>query len=170
MLKEYNVAALKGLCVLLMALLCLQLFQNGIRTTPMPSIGIAALASAGSSAENSARTNSNPIPGAGTGVPLSNTVKARVDQITSSELLGPVIRPIPMALLGIAGKDVFVRAPNGQTGLLRIGEELGGLKLLQVGTNRILVEHEGVRKELTIFSGFGSPPLMPSSTPARSVR
>jgi hypothetical protein len=66
-----------------------------------------------------------------------------------------------MALLGIAGKDAFVRAPNGQTGLLKEGEELGGLKLLKIGTNRILVEHEQQKKELLLFSGFGSDSLLP---------
>ena len=66
-----------------------------------------------------------------------------------------------MALLGIAGKYAFMRAPNGQTDLMNEGGELGGLKLLQIGTNRVLVEHEGQQKELTIFSGFGSDSLLP---------
>jgi len=87
-------------------------------------------------------------------------VQARADKITDSEILGPVIRPQPMALLGIAGKDVFFRAPNGQTGLVREGGELGGVKVLQIGTNRVLVEIEGEEKELTLFSGFGSESLL----------
>ena len=89
------------------------------------------------------------------------TVQARVDRIIQSEVLGPVMRPLPMALLGIAGKDVFFRAPNGQTGLLREGEELGGVKLLQIGTNRVLIELDGQTKELSVFSGFGSETLLP---------
>jgi hypothetical protein len=66
-----------------------------------------------------------------------------------------------MALLGIAGRDAFLRAPSGQTGLLREGSELGGLKLLRIGTNRVLVEYEGKQKELTVFSGLGSKSLVP---------
>ena len=101
-------------------------------------------------------------PGPGmTGPPLPPQTQARVDRITQSEILGPVVRPLPMALLGIAGQHAFLRAPNGQTGLIREGEELGGLKLLQLGTNRVLIEHEGQKKELDVFSGFGSESLLP---------
>ncbi len=92
---------------------------------------------------------------------LPPAIRARVDRITQSEILGPVIRPLPMALLGIAGKDALVRAPLGQTGWLREGSELGGVKLLRIGTNRVLIEHEGEKKELTLFSGFGSETLLP---------
>ena len=67
---------------------------------------------------------------------------------------------VALALLGIAGRDAFIRAPSGQTGLLREGDELGGVKLLQIGTNRVLIEHEGQKKELTVFSGFGSESLL----------
>jgi hypothetical protein len=92
---------------------------------------------------------------------LPPAIQARVERITQSEILGPVMRPLPMALLGIAGKDAFIRAPSGQTGLLREGEELGGVKLLQIGTNRVLIELEGQTKELSVFSGFGSETLLP---------
>jgi hypothetical protein len=70
-----------------------------------------------------------------------------------------------MALLGIAGKDAFIRTPNGQTGLMREGDELGGLKLLRIGTNRVLVEHEQQQSELNIFSGIGSEPLIGKDKP-----
>ncbi len=77
------------------------------------------------------------------------------------------MRPMPMALLGIAGRDVFLRAPNGQTGLVKEGDELGGVKLLQIGINRVLVEEDGQKKELTLFSGLGSQSLLSdtNSTP-----
>ena len=94
---------------------------------------------------------------------LPPVIQTRVEKITQSEILGPVIRPLPMALLGIAGQDAFVRAANGQTGLLREGEELGGLKLLRLGANRILIEFEQQQKELTIFEGFGSDTLIPKA-------
>jgi len=97
-------------------------------------------------------------PGA---APLPAHVQTQIDQIKRSQLLGPDIKPPPMALLGIAGADVFLRAPSGQTGVIREGEELGGVKLLRVGTNRVIVEHEKQQKELTIFSGFGSDSLLP---------
>lgn len=98
-------------------------------------------------------------PGGG-GSPLPSEIQASIDKIKTSGLLGPDVKPPPMALLGIAGKDVFLRAPNGQTGLIREGEELGGVKLIKIGTNRVLVEENKQQKELTIFSGFGSETLM----------
>ena len=88
--------------------------------------------------------------------PLDPLVQARIERIIQSEILGPVQRPLPMALLGIAGPDVFLRAPNGQSGLVRIGGNVGGIKLLRIGTNRVLVEEAGVKKDLTIFDGSGS--------------
>ncbi len=88
-------------------------------------------------------------------------VQARVDRITQSELLAPFIRPLPMALLGIAGRDAFLRAPNGQTGLVKEGDELGGIKLLKIGVNRVLIEQAGESKELMIFSGLGGESLLP---------
>lgn len=101
-------------------------------------------------------------PGAETNLPPA--IQARVDKITQSEILGPVVRPLPMALLGIGGRDAFVRTPDGQTGLMREGDELNGVKLLRIGTNRVLIEHAGQQKELTVFSGFGSEPLLPKES------
>ena len=100
-------------------------------------------------------------PGAMIAPELSLPIRARVDRITDSEILGPIMRPLPMALLGIAGNVAFLRAANGQSGLVKEGDSLGGLKLLQIGTNRVLVEDDGQKKELTIFSGYGSESLLP---------
>lgn len=94
------------------------------------------------------------------GPPLSPEIQARLDRIIDSEILAPVMRPLPMALLGIAGKDIFLRAPNGQTGLIKEGEELGGVKLVRIGINRVLVEEHGEQKELTVFAGLGSESLL----------
>ena len=93
--------------------------------------------------------------------PLSPIVQARIDRITQSEMLAPVQRPPPMALLGIAGRDAFIRTPSGQTALLREGAEKDGIKLLRIGTNRVLLEQGGEKKELIIFSGLGSESLLP---------
>jgi hypothetical protein len=94
---------------------------------------------------------------------LPPEVQAMVEKIKTSQILGPDIKPPPMALLGIAGKYVFLRAPSGQTGMIREGEELGGVKLIRIGTNRVLVEHEKQQKELMIFEGFGGESLMPKT-------
>jgi hypothetical protein len=92
---------------------------------------------------------------------LPPAIQARVDRIVESEILGPFIRPQPAALMGIAGDFAFVRAPTGQTGLVKEGDDLGGLKLLRIGTNRVLIEEQGQKKELTIFSGYGGESLLP---------
>jgi hypothetical protein len=93
---------------------------------------------------------------------VSAEILARVEKIKSSQILGQVItRPPAMpALIGIAGSDVFIRAPNGQTGLVQAGEEFGGVKLLRVGVNRVLIQYEGKTNELTLFEGFGSESLL----------
>jgi len=95
---------------------------------------------------------------------LPGPIQARVDRIAQSEILAPFIRPLPMALLGIAGDRVFLRAPNGQAGVIKEGGEVGGIKLLRIGTNRVLIEQDGQQKELTIFSGYGGESLLPKST------
>jgi hypothetical protein len=95
---------------------------------------------------------------------LPAAVQSRLERITQSEILGPVMRPLPMALLGIAGEDAFLRTANGQTGLMRVGEELGGIRLLRIGTNRVLIEHEQKQKELTLHAGFGGESLAPGGS------
>ena len=105
----------------------------------------------------------NPLgrPGAMSAPELPLPIRARVYRIIDSEILGPIMRPLPMALLGIAGNVAFIRSANGQTGLVKEGDSLGGLKLIRIGTNRVLVEDDGQKKELTIFSGYGGESLLP---------
>ena len=91
---------------------------------------------------------------------LSPDIQARVDKIVNSEIFAPVMHPLPMGLLGIAGDTAFLRAASGQTGLVKPGDSLGDLKLLQIGINRVVVEQDGQKKELTIFNGFGGGSLL----------
>jgi hypothetical protein len=102
----------------------------------------------------------NGGPGGMPPVDAPPEIRARIDKIVQSEILGPVMHPMPMALLGIAGDSVFLRGPNGQTGLVKEGGELDGLKLLRIGINRVLVDDQGEEKELTIFSGLGGQSLL----------
>ena len=99
---------------------------------------------------------------------LPPPIQARVDKIVQSEILGQIIHPMPMALLGIAGRNIFLRTPAGQTGMVKEGDELGGVKVLKIGINRVLVEEDGQKKELTLFSGFGSQSLLAdTNSPAK---
>ena len=70
---------------------------------------------------------------------------------------------MPLAFLGVLGDSAIIRTTTGQTGLVKEGSELGGVKLLKIGINRVLVEQEGTQKELTVFSGFGSVSLLQKS-------
>jgi hypothetical protein len=92
---------------------------------------------------------------------LPPAVQARIGRIVDSEIFGPVMHPLPMALLGIAGDDAFLRTASGQTGLVKAGDSLGELKLLKIGINRVLVEQNGQKSELMIFSGYGGDSLLP---------
>lgn len=108
--------------------------------------------------------NFNQPPGK-RGGDLSPAMQTRISKIVDSEILGPVIRPLPMALLGIAGEFAFLRSASGQTGLVKEGDSLGELKLLRIGINRVLVEQNGQKEELMIFSGYGGDSLLPTNTP-----
>lgn len=156
---------LKGACLLLALLLVYQVSRAAFRKDPLSDLNISALgvpASASSPSSTPKKsTNSPPARETKKQPDFPAAIQARIDRINQSEMFGAVPRPMPMALLGIAGKDVFLRAPNGQTGLIRQGEELGGVKLLRIGMNRVLVEQDGQEKELMLFSGFGSESLLP---------
>lgn len=91
---------------------------------------------------------------------LPPAVQARVQRVVESEILGQIMRPLPMALLGIAGHAAIIRSPTGQIGLVKEGEQIGGIKLLTIGTNRVLIEQDAEKKELMIFSGMGGDSLV----------
>lgn len=149
MLERLN-PILRLVCLCLAGLLVWQISRLTLRRDTFARGTIGSMPVALSEAKTNA-----PAPGA----PPPEVV-AKIDKIKQSQLLGPEMKPPPMALLGIAGPDVFLRGPNGQTGVVREGEELGGVKILKIGANRVLVEHEGQQKELTIFSGFGGESLL----------
>ena len=162
---ERSETVLKFACLALAALILLQCSRFMLRSDSLARLTIPALPSLPPSSEAQSETKpTNSVPRNLPQKPPDNlppAISARIERITQSEILGSIIRPLPMALLGIAGQDAFLRAPNGQTGLVKEGEELGGVKLLRIGTNRVLIEHEGQQKELSVFSGFGSESLLP---------
>ncbi len=158
-------------CLLLAGLVLYQISRIVARKDPLETLGIASTLSALNAGEapienpgtNAVRgTNAVAVREPAKKQPeVPPAIQARVDRIVQSEILGTIVRPLPMALIGIAGRDVLLRTATGQTGLLREGEELGGVKLLRIGTNRVLIEHEQQQKELTVFSGVGGESLLP---------
>ena len=91
---------------------------------------------------------------------LPPLAQGRVNQIIVSEIFAPMMHPQPSDLIGIAGNYAFLRASSGAMGMVKEGDSLGGLKLLKVGINRVLIEENGEKKELMIYQGFGSESLM----------
>ena len=94
-------------------------------------------------------------------VTLPPEIQSHIDKIIESEIFGPIMHPMPMALIGIVEEQAFIQATNGQSGPVKVGGEMGGIKLLRIGINRVLVEQGGEKKELTLFDGIGGKSLMP---------
>lgn len=149
--KGFQVAA-----ALLGLLVILPLMQMVLRKNPLNEIDLSQLKSLSLEPEQSSEAEAKPHQPE----PLPTDIKQRTDKLNSSGILGRIPQPPPMALIGIAEPYAFVRTPQGQTGKVKEGESLGGVKVLRVGANRILVEHEGRKSELQIFSGIGSNSLL----------
>ena len=157
MLERFN-PALRVICLCLAGLVLWQISRLVFRKSdPLDPLAFSAQAAPPST--NAPKTETKKP------AELAPAARARVDRIVQSEILGSVVKPQPMALIGLAGPDAFIRTPNGQNVLLREGEETSGVKLLRIGTNRVLVEHEGQEKELTLFSGFGGESLLRKTEP-----
>ena len=142
------------ICILLAGLILFQVSRLIARRNSYAQIGIGAGLAVSAKTEN---TTNKPSSGP---VQVPPEIAARVEKIKESQVLGMIVRPPPMGLIGIAGPDVILRGPNGQMGIIRVGEELGGVKLLQIGVNRVLVQYEGKTNELTLFEGFGGESLL----------
>lgn len=164
-MPERTLPALRIACLILAALVLYELSRYFLKRDSLADLELGTVASAAVAPAPDAKskeTNAPPKRG-GPARPndLPPATQARVDRITQSEILGMVMRPLPMALLGIAGDDAIIRTPMGQTSLMKVGDEAGGIKLLRIGINRVLIEQENQTKELTLFSGFGSESLLP---------
>jgi hypothetical protein len=146
---------LKIACLLLAGLVVYQLIPLLMARDPVLPGSAPPTTTVAPNPQTSSTPGNKPIPPA---------VATRIEQITQSEIFGPIPRPLPMGLIGIFGDEAYFRAPNGQVGWLKEGDELGGVKLIRIGTNRILIEHEGQTSELTIFGGFGGESLRPQET------
>lgn len=180
----------KTVCALLAALLLYQVGRLASARSPLADVqlpDLSVLSAPSNTTTDSVEADPPPVAAGRTGPPtglppglmppgfsaggagrprvgpaLPPEIQARIDGIQKKEILGPVPRPVPLTLLGIAGKDVFLQTPGGPAGLVSEGGELGGVKVLRIGTNRVLVEVEGQTQELTIFSGLGSDSLLPN--------
>ncbi len=102
--------------------------------------------------------------------PSSPPFPPELEVIASSGILGkaPTKKPPPPALVGTLGKYALIRAPDGKEDLVADGGEFGGVKVIKIATNRVLIEHQGRQTELTIYGGMGSSSLLPKKKPEKN--
>jgi hypothetical protein len=150
--RERLTLVLKAVSLGLAALVAFQAYGLVTEADPLEDLDLEALAAA---SRDGARQAAEVPPAA-----ASPALPEKHGAVASSGVLGAVPKaPPPPALLGLAGKYAILRAPGGQTDLVAEGGEIGGVKLIRIGVNRVLVEHQGKVEELSIFSGLGGAPL-----------
>jgi len=153
--NRFFILLLKTACLGLAVLLSLEAYRLAVEEDPL---GELAAVEATALPDEGGGADASPAPPAKPGsVDNAPETYAVID---ASAILGSSRKPPQKpALLGIAADHAFIRAPSGQTDIVREGGDLGGVKVLRIGTNRVLIEYEGKQEELTIFSGLGSAPL-----------
>jgi hypothetical protein len=172
-MSERAAPILKWVCLAFAALLIWKLGRFALVADPLGKVTVPAIPIWAPTVETAATksTNAPPKPPPGPRSPaaaipkpsdLSSNALARVDRIISSEIFGPVPRPTPIRLFGLTGRGptAHIQAPTGGQIELLVGEEKAGIKLLEVRPNRVLVEHEGQKKELVMNAGIGSESLL----------
>src|SRR6185295_16762233 len=85
---------------------------NLAAASPRTNLTNSAIAKASAARPPNAVTTA--LPGGAAGrkpAALPPEIQARVDRVYESEIFAPIAHPMPMALLGIAGKAAFLRAP-----------------------------------------------------------
>ena len=158
---ERSVPYLKLVAALLGLLILYQLVSLLLGGDPLPEAEVQVVAPVDGDAggNDEASDDQKAARGRGRGnVPPA--VEAQARGLVNSEVFGETPKPRPLTLLGIAGDSVLLGTPSGQTGRVEEGEELGGVKVIRIGSNRVLVEHKGEEKELTIFKGLGGESLL----------
>ena len=146
---------LKAACLGLAALIGFQAYRLATEEDPLKDLDLSSLAAG---ARDQAKDIPPETPQAAAAARAE--LPERQGGVAASGVLGAVpAAPPPPALLGLAGKYAILRAPDGQTDLVAEGGQIGGVKLIQIGVNRVLIEHQGKVEELSIFSGLGGAPL-----------
>lgn len=140
--------------------------QMVFRKSPLkdiPPIELDAAASTTDKESSTGKSSKGSDKGKKESKDLPTDIEKRSAKLEKSGILGKTPKPPPMALIGIAEPYAFLQTPTGKTEKIKEGESLNGVKVLKVGANRVLVEHEDQTSELSIFSGIGSESLMPSN-------
>lgn len=165
-----NVNALKIVCLLLF-LLCGWRIADGLgEPLPDPSVELDELRvlrtrvsmAEGSRDDSSSDDESNPTA----------ELRPEVRRVVDSALFGVAPpppppappsgpdKPAPPKLQGIGAEFAILEIPGKGVHMIRAGTEKEGIKVLAIAINRVLIEVDGEKQELTIHSGFGSDPLL----------
>jgi hypothetical protein len=171
--RERSLIALKSACLILAVIIAVQVI--GLIGKADPLLGIESspfLARARAAAAPAAVTVPIPaVPEKKSAVEAAKKAAPpapdpRNQAIEKSGIFGESPKkggPARPALLGIAGDRAILRLPDGKVELAGEGSEIGGVKVLRMAQNRVLVEYRGRKLELTIFSGLGSDSLSEKS-------
>jgi hypothetical protein len=121
--------------------------------------------SGGSGKDAEGKEDAGKLEGKGAPDPFPSRYKI----IGASRIFGapPPRRENRPGIVGIAGDRALILLPSGKVEFLAEGGEAEGVKVLRIAVNRVLVEHRGTQSELTLFSGLGSSPLLPSEKERR---
>lgn len=102
----------------------------------------------------------------------ADELRPEVRRVVDSALFGVAPPPPPPAppsgpkkpelpkLQGIGAEFAILEIPGKGVHMIRAGTEKEGVKVVAIAINRVLIEVDGEKKELTIHSGFGSDPLL----------
>lgn len=135
----------------------LQLLESSMEPTKEESDENAEAETAGDAKNGDAKAKPKPP------APKPAAIPSRFSKISKGGMFGlpPKKRVPPPKLEGIGSDYAFIRAPNGRADIVKVGGELGGVKLLAIGINRVLIEYQGKKSELLIHNGLGGESLMP---------
>ncbi|MDC0325319.1 hypothetical protein OAM01_01015 [bacterium] len=157
----------KALAIVLCIVVMTPLVQMMFRKLPLNDVRLVTMVSSSKESKNGINesdSHSNDNKPNSKKETLPPEIGQRSTKLEESGIFGRTPKPPPMALIGIAEPYAFLQTPDGQSGKVKQGETLRGVKVLRVGPNRVLVEHEGQTSELSIFSGIGSQSLMPEAS------
>ena len=165
----HNVKVLKIACLLLFIALGWRVADGLATEIADPSAELTRLANARKEAHQLA---SEPeIDDESVTEETEPTLRPVVAKVAESSLFGVAPPPPPPSpnqppkakapkLQGIAADFAILEIPGRGVHMIRLGDEEEGVKVLKLALNRVLIEVDGVKHELTIYSGFGSDPLL----------
>lgn len=145
LLLKLTAATLAALCLL-------QISRLSDSIPPLQSVQLPNLSILST---NTTTATNTPPDNPNTQIPTN--VQNEIQIIQASQILGRLPQPQPIMLLGIAGQYAFLQTPSGASGLAAQGEEVGGVKVLSIGTNQVSIQFNNETQNLVLFPGLTTP-------------